>query len=628
MRNFIGEVTEFWRKNDASRVSLWNSGACNIPHTIHEYGKSLMSLGRDAGPSARDVKPSWTIIEHSFSVPNRDIGDVVENVAPALVEQLFRNGGCIWLDSASAHNPQSQYSFMSAADFVVSYSMSGALEACVRHGPQVTRSPVAMNSSNLWDWLDQVQGTLHTMTQAQIDPPTKQLMCPFRTGFAGFFSYEMKDESLELGNPPNHYEDDSGCVNRMHLPLAQWAFCNTVLSFDHLSCTWTGYALVRTGQPEFGPEDGALNALDEALHAAGANVSIGISGAYADSWFDRVGCVLEELYAINIHHEVPPVSPIPPLDALDGHDEYTQRIKKAQELISRGESYELCLTTQFEGTIPELDAARDKYAAYFDLYVKLRNRNPAPFGAYIELLPTPGGVPQAILSTSPERFLTITQGGNLEMRPIKGTLVRPGHTTGEEGWLQEAKGDAAMRRFVEYEDERRKLKLNGDIKERGENLMIADLIRADLQSICYPDSVKVPRLIAIETYETVHQLVTSVIGKMRPGIGSVEATRRCFPPGSMTGAPKKRSVQLLEQLERTPGFQGAGCTRRRGIYSGTLGFIGVDGGANFSVVIRTLTVQGAGVVVGAGGAVTFLSTPEGEWAEVVHKLGSITTMAT
>ncbi|WFD36951.1 aminodeoxychorismate synthase [Malassezia cuniculi] len=628
LKNFIGEVEAYWRHKDESRVSLWDSDACSIPHVIHEYGQTLVSLGRDAALGPRQASPAWKLVERSFSVPDQDLNDVVVSKIPALVARLFRNDGCIWLDSASARNPQSHYSFMSTADFVLTYGMDGQLDACVRQGENVARAPVdaRLDSGGLWDWLDQVQGSLQSMTQDIGSSVPNHRMCPFRTGFAGFWSYEMKDESLDLGHSASHYEDIGGKVNRMQLPLAQWAFCNTVLSFDHISCTWKAYALVSTAEPMYGDEDAALNALNKAIHAADPRVSIGIPAASADKWFECVERVLGEKNALNTAPTVARTPPLPPLTALDGHDEYIKRILQAQELICQGESYEICLTTQFEGTVPELEKAADKYAAYFELYLKLRKRNPAPFGAYLELLPTPDGTPQAILSTSPERFLTITCDGDLEMRPIKGTLVRPGYAATEEAWLEQAKTDPEMRAFIEQEDERRKRQLNSDVKERSENLMIADLIRADLQSICFPDSVKVPKLIAIETYETVHQLVTSVVGKMRPGIRCVEATRRCFPPGSMTGAPKKRSVQLLEQLERTPGCTQPDTVRRRGVYSGALGFIGVDGGANFSVVIRTLTAQGAGVTVGAGGAVTFLSTPEGEWIEVIHKLGSLTVM--
>ena len=130
----------------------------------------------------------------------------------------------------------------------------------------------------------------------------------------------------------------------------------------------------------------------------------------------------------------------------------------------------------------------------------------------------------------------------------------------------------------------------------------------------------------METYETVHQLVTSVTGQLRPGIGCVEAAKRCFPPGSMTGAPKRRSVELIESLERT-SHAPQGTTRRRGVYSGALGFMGVDGASNLSVVIRTVTVQNDHALVGAGGAVTFLSTLDGEWSEVMTKLGSVAALA-
>lgn len=626
LRNFLAHVAAYWGERDPRRVALWNSSACAIPHELHAFGESLVSLGHHAAHEPRDSSRAWRLVEHTFRAPAQTLDDAVAHTLPALAA-LFRTDGCIWLDSASAHNPQSRFSFVSTPAFTVSHGMDGALDACVRRDAHVAHARIDMDGASLWDWLDQVQGALQDMTQGLDTATANDAHCPFRTGFAGFFSYEMKDASLGLHCAQGHYEAAAGAVDRMQLPLAQWAFCNTVLCFDHRSCTWTGYALVRTEEPMYGAGHAPLSALARAVHAADARTAIGTSEACAASWFERVQRALDQAEALNTGPTEPPKTILPPLRALDGKAIYQDRIRQAQEFIGQGESYELCLTTQFEGTLPELAAATDKYAAYFDLYCKLRRRNPAPFGAYIELLPTADGTPQAILSTSPERFLTITRDGGLEMRPIKGTLARPGHAAGEGTWLEQAKTDPAMRAFVEEEDERRKRQLNGDPKERGENLMIADLIRADLQSICFPASVKVLRLIAIETYETVHQLVTSVVGQMRPGIRSVEAVGRCFPPGSMTGAPKKRSVQLLEQLERTPDCRESEATRRRGVYSGALGFIGVDGGTNLSVVIRTLTAQGAGVTVGAGGAVTFLSTPEGEWTEVLHKLGSLTTMA-
>lgn len=163
---------------------------------------------------------------------------------------------------------------------------------------------------------------------------------------------------------------------------------------------------------------------------------------------------------------------------------------------------------------------------------------------------------------------------------------------------------------------------------------IVDLIRRDLLGFCLPESVTVPKLMVVESYETVHQLVTTVQGQKPPEVGPVEALARCFPPGSMTGAPKVRSVQLLEALETRDDSEAAGIERRirqrdgRGVYSGVLGWIGLNGSANFNVLIRTVVLNGRDVSVGAGGAITYHSCPEREWQEVLDKVGSLADIAT
>ncbi|OBZ81742.1 Aminodeoxychorismate synthase, chloroplastic [Choanephora cucurbitarum] len=150
--------------------------------------------------------------------------------------------------------------------------------------------------------------------------------------------------------------------------------------------------------------------------------------------------------------------------------------------------------------------------------------------------------------------------------------------------------------------------------------MIVDLIRNDLAQVCEPSTVRVPKLMHVETYERVHHLVSTVRGQLRPDVNSVQAVKTCFPPGSMTGAPKLRSVQILDRLEGH---------RARGIYSGCLGYFSLDGSADFNVVIRTavMTHQSSSgtteVSVGGGGAITFLSDPEQEWKETLLKTKSV-----
>ncbi|EKC99887.1 4-amino-4-deoxychorismate synthase [Trichosporon asahii var. asahii CBS 8904] len=252
-----------------------------------------------------------------------------------------------------------------------------------------------------------------------------------------------------------------------------------------------------------------------------------------------------------------------------------------------GESYELNQTTSFLASLKD-----DPYPTY----LRLRTFNPAYYSAFIHFptLPTPKGKGLAVISSSPERFLQIT-GGEIEMRPIKGTAprVRPGQCVCADGRGCDGKepGSAACTTEGRRVDEQRGKELSEDLKERAENLM----------------------LIALESYG-VHNLVTTVRGRLAPHIGPVEATKRCFPPGSMTGAPKLRTVQLLDGFEA--GYP-------RGIYSGALGYFSLCGSSDLSVVIRTMVLEGEDLSIGAGGAITWLSDRAEEWKEVLTKVQSV-----
>ncbi|WFC96727.1 aminodeoxychorismate synthase [Malassezia brasiliensis] len=570
--------------------------------------------------------PYYGIQYHPESIESAEGHTVLQN--------FLHNVGAYWRKKDPARvqfwAEESHVSMMSRAAFTLLYDMNANLTLCCqREDASVEQSSLSIDMESLWDWMNDLQWDLQQQTALpqEADAQAESAhSCNFPAGFAGFWSYEMKDESLALGAlRAERYEKKLGdaAFDRLAFPAAHWAFCNTVLTLDHATGKWIASALVRNEDVYAMMPGSSLASVEQTLAQMGT-VSIGVSECEAHAWFTEVQDALKEICAVPEPTIPRKAAGLAPLNAVDNRTTYMEKIRKAKDYIAHGESYELCLTTQFEGQLP-LDT--HNYDGYFDLYAKLRAKNPAPFGAYVELLPLDPNTPQAILSTSPERFLTISQNEWLEMRPIKGTLIRPGWSKGEEDWLVRAATEPEIQKHVEAEDERRKAKLRADPKERAENLMIADLIRADLQAVCYPGSVQVPRLIALETYETVHQLVTAVVGKLRPGIGCVEATKRCFPPGSMTGAPKRRSVELLEHLEYSPSHSPSDTTRRRCAYSGALGFMGVNGASNLSVVIRTVTAQGSNVIVGAGGAVTILSTAQGEWDEVLTKLSSVASLA-
>lgn len=251
-----------------------------------------------------------------------------------------------------------------------------------------------------------------------------------------------------------------------------------------------------------------------------------------------------------------------------------QAVARIHDYIVAGDIYQANLTMPMRArqTGPTLG-----------LYGALRARQPVAHGAYLAMPDS-----HHILSRSPELFFATDADGRIETRPMKGTAPRasnPAH-------------DAALR-----------MELQTSIKNRAENLMIVDLLRNDISRICLPGSVRVPQLYQVESYATVHQMVSHVVGQIRPDLPPSSVFRALFPCGSITGAPKIRAMEIIRQLEAEP----------RGVYCGAIGWIGPDGSSSFNVAIRTLTLDDGAATFGVGGGIVADSTAAGEYEEALWK---------
>ena len=446
-----------------------------------------------------------------------------------------------WLDSAREESP------MSVASYV------GVVPAQL--SPLRVDSARAAAESGAEDPFAQLEAALASAPRPDAAVATG-LPAGLRGGYVGYFGYEARAAmGLERGHPVPGYLP----AHEAPTPDSLWLPAVRYLVHEHARPGRAARSWLVGDEPWCEAAERLLSeALDPVLSAAG----------------ERASEITSDSAPVNTPELAEPLLfPAPAAEA------YMDSVRASQHEIYEGNSYEVCLTAQTNARIqnpgPEL---------FFELYRRQRAHNAAPYAAYLRC----GDF--SVLSSSPERFLSVDEQRNAQTKPIKGTIAR--------GATPE-------------EDEAAAAWLRSDPKTRAENLMIVDLLRNDLSTVSDPASVRVPVLMGVESYSTVHQLVSTVSSRLREGVSAVAAARACFPGGSMTGAPKPSTMQIIEGLEN----------RARGVYSGALGFVSADGSANLSIVIRTLVAHDEGTVtLAAGGAVVADSDPAAEYDEMLTKL--------
>ncbi|KAI7841835.1 hypothetical protein COHA_004364 [Chlorella ohadii] len=401
----------------------------------------------------------------------------------------------------------------------------------------------------------------------------------FWGGLVGYLGYELK---AECGGRAAHVSTT---------PDAAFFLADQLLAVDHHTDSIYVLALFEADSTSSQQEAqqwvdrvaARVQALAAARQAGGAGDAQAPAGANGSVLQPQANGV-SRVQAVRGSAEQPPATKQqqqaerPPAGAFqlrEGRQRYLKNVASCMQALYDGESYEVCLTTMLSrrGSVPPAQ----------QLYGTLRRVNPAPYAAWLRF--GAGSDALQLCCCSPERFLRGGRGGLLEAKPIKGTAPRSSDPE---------------------QDARAAAELAASEKDRAENLMIVDLLRNDLGRVCEPGSVHVPALMHIESYATVHQMVSTVRGLRRPGASIVDCLRAAFPGGSMTGAPKIRTMEIIDQLEQGP----------RGVYSGSLGFISFNDTFDLNIVIRTAVLHGDTLSIGAGGAIVVQSDPEGEYEEM------------
>lgn len=522
---------------------------------------------------------------HTIPLPQADTRDITGSVAPRVFLSVFNDAPtAAWLDSSGN---------------------GGALSVLANNAGPLART-----------WMPQVESSNSFFAQlrSSFDEPVeipRDWPCNFALGWVGALGYGVEDIARSREDHPD----------------AALLFADRAVVIDHAhAVAYAMTMLPSAGDPEDSKEaeaaPGACDAHAQQLDWLGTTVAevnriaVEVVSEMNDAGPETIPGAIPG--GTPIRDKVPAESVTIERAATFHFDQpkrqYLASVQRCLDYIAAGDSYEVCLTntargpalrelvnprlTQQPGEHPALHpgeqpGANSPHAPSPELlaYLRLRKVSPVPYGAFLRF-DHPGQAPLHILSASPERFLKVSPEGEVSAKPIKGTRPR-----GED----------------EAADARGRQELMSNPKDRAENLMIVDLLRNDLGRVCIPGSVEVPMIFSVESFSHVHQLVSTITGRLRAGFGAVDAIEASYPGGSMTGAPKIRTMQIIEELEPQP----------RGLYSGAIGWISPNSAAELNITIRTLIDDGSECSFGVGGAIVADSDPLAEYQETLVKAAAL-----
>jgi para-aminobenzoate synthetase component I len=438
--------------------------------------------------------------------------------------RLRRLPGLAFLDSAMRHDPLGRLSIVAADPFARFRFRDGRASLDERPVPG---GPIEALRACLAPY------------RIAADPE----QAPFPGGAIGYFAYDLGASLERVAAPARR----AGLADDISVNLY-----DTVLVVDHAAAT---ARLVATGFPATGDEARADRAAARLARFAD------LLGSDGEPERAPEGAGAPLAWRSNFTRQ-----------------SYEDAVEKVRAYIRAGDIYQANIAQRFTADLP---TGFDP----FGLYLRLRETNPATFGAYLDF----EGL--AVASSSPERFIRL-DGRAVETRPIKGTARR----------LPDPDADRAAAAALE-----------ASVKDRAENVMIVDLLRNDLSRVCEPGSVRVPVLCGLETYAGVHHLVSAVTGTLREGLDGLDLLEKTFPGGSITGAPKIRAMDVITEIEGDA----------REIYCGAIGRIGFDGALDTAIAIRTVFMDGRTAVLQAGGGVTLLSEPGPEYDETLAKAARV-----